>query len=711
MCENLTWVNEDDEIIANFREAFEECRNVSIALYGVGEKSRLIMEKCSDYNIVGFIDDKRAGEYIFGQRVLSFVEAEMMGVQAVVIVSTVFNFKAIYDRIKDLCRKNNIKIYNLAGQIVDESSCDLKDHYIEYGEKQLYKLIDESDVISFDIFDTLIMRKVYRPVDVFTEMEKKLSSTCPGRYLDFAMRRISAELALYPKLQPHFSDIYDSLALDLKLTDEERKSIEILEISTEKRTLIPREKMREIFEYALAVGKEVILTSDMYYSASYLKDFLDDCGYRIPEEKIFVSCDFNISKGIGLYKVIRDMFSGKKILHIGDNLVSDIDMPLRYGIDNSFYVMNSVTMLKSSTITKLDGFQTAFAKRQFIGQFISEQFNNPFILEGTDGKPMIDSDYQLGYYFISPIVAVVTKWLVDQCKESNISLLLFASRDGYLFKQLFHIMQEKEGTENTSEYLYFYASRLTCLLSTISDEEDIEKLAFLGELDTPENILKKRFALDENDIEKRLPEEMDRSYILKHKAKILAKAEKIKISYLKYIEKISEYDWSNAGFFDFVSAGTSLNAVRKLTNSDMKGFFVERRAEQGREMTNISALYDSWTMYGLNCSILDIYCLLENIFTSYEPSLLEFDINGAPVFKNEIRTEEQLHGLKEVHRGITDAFLNLFYKDGHIVFHDKLMACLMLDFINSECLEVKQGFFDNNPLIDDLCNRIIKFRK
>ena len=39
-------------------------------------------------------------------------------------------------------------------------------------EKELLKLIDSNNVISFDIFDTLLLRNVYKPTDIFRILSK-----------------------------------------------------------------------------------------------------------------------------------------------------------------------------------------------------------------------------------------------------------------------------------------------------------------------------------------------------------------------------------------------------------------------------------------------------------------------------------------------------------------------------------------------------------
>lgn len=48
------------------------------------------------------------------------------------------------------------------------------------------------DVVSFDIFDTLLKRNVLHPTDIFSIMEKKVSDTVPN----FKRHRIDAERKL-----------------------------------------------------------------------------------------------------------------------------------------------------------------------------------------------------------------------------------------------------------------------------------------------------------------------------------------------------------------------------------------------------------------------------------------------------------------------------------------------------------------------------------
>ena len=57
----------------------------------------------------------------------------------------------------------------------------------------LKKLIQSFDIISFDIFDTLIYRCVGNPHNIFFEIEKVLYERYGNDYIGFAQKRIIAE--------------------------------------------------------------------------------------------------------------------------------------------------------------------------------------------------------------------------------------------------------------------------------------------------------------------------------------------------------------------------------------------------------------------------------------------------------------------------------------------------------------------------------------
>ena len=97
--------------------------------------------------------------------------------------------------------------------------------------------------------------------------------------------------------------------------------------------------MHEVFEYAKARKKKVVIASDMYLKKETIEAILQKNDYTGYDE-LFLSSDIKLSKASGhLYEeIIRRMqCAPADILHIGDNYHGDYKMPSRLGIDCWLY--------------------------------------------------------------------------------------------------------------------------------------------------------------------------------------------------------------------------------------------------------------------------------------------------------------------------------------------------------------------------------------
>lgn len=177
------------------------------------------------------------------------------------------------------------------------------------------------DVISFDIFDTLIRRDVDCPTDLFYELERR--NGLP-RFHDM---RISMEASARRDAKDkngevNIFDIYS------KLTEHYELDIEASvtqELAAEKETCYPDAKMSELYQLLVKRGCRMIAVSDMYIPGKYLRELLDGCGYSAIE-RVFVSCDYGVGKGHGeLQKLVQKEIGDQlRVVHIGDNYHSDV---------------------------------------------------------------------------------------------------------------------------------------------------------------------------------------------------------------------------------------------------------------------------------------------------------------------------------------------------------------------------------------------------
>ena len=133
---------------------------------------------------------------------------------------------------------------------------------INIKKQELINIIQDYEIVSFDVFDTLIMRKTMFSADVFDIVSQKMKKD----YInieDFRNQRIKADSDI-AQTSPNIYEIYNQLKKNTGISESEKNRILQCEIETEASVLIRREDVVDIFSYAVNCGKSVYLISDMY---------------------------------------------------------------------------------------------------------------------------------------------------------------------------------------------------------------------------------------------------------------------------------------------------------------------------------------------------------------------------------------------------------------------------------------------------------------
>ena len=298
-------------------------------------------------------------------------------------------------------------------------------------DRTLYRLIEEYDVISFDIFDTLIIRNLYHPTDLFKVMEKVFGLK------DFARIRLEAEKRANKvanskgRANANLKEIYDAMEFSKGLGHGE------IELDMESRFCEHNRTMWVLYRHAIALGKTVILTSDTYFSQEEMLYLLQSCGYTSFNE-LFLSSLSNYSKRDGsIFALISNRYpkSKYKVLHIGDNEISDHIMPELHGIDSFHYRKGS------------DRFPRLLKSDSEVFNIISNGIVSNCLLEKTSYF------FELGVSVFGPLYYSFIQWIRRSAEEEGIENLYFLSRDGYLMKKVYDCL----GGDNSQ---YLYVSRL-----------------------------------------------------------------------------------------------------------------------------------------------------------------------------------------------------------------------------------------------------------
>ncbi len=313
--------------------------------------------------------------------------------------------------------------------------------------------IDRAKVVSFDIFDTLLVRPYVRPIDLFQHMEQHFSA--PG----FATARIQAEKAA----RAHHRNV-EEITLD-EIYDEivpAYHDFKQHEKDFEHQVLIPNPRLKPVFDYARAAGKKIIVISDMYLDREFLADTLKAKGYD-GISKIYVSSEYKKMKMTGnLFPIVLDDLdcAPADVFHMGDNYESDYAIPFSYGMDACFFYKNIEMFFHNDP--RVDAFYQAH--KSSLGISIMLGVMSYIYATGCDNYWRM-----FGFKYAGPLIYAYTTWLKNQLTADDIRDVLFVARDGYTLKKVFDIITAGQDF-NTS---YVYASRVFDVLFNLNYEQKV----------------------------------------------------------------------------------------------------------------------------------------------------------------------------------------------------------------------------------------------
>lgn len=586
---------EQEEIVEKFRSHFKRKMCKPMVIYGTGISAEALITKCRDYPIAGVMDLAKTGEYFCGLPVLSQDEMVEKRLKRIIVAARPSVHGIIYKRIQRWCKEYGIEVLDIYGNDVAEKTANHERSlpYFQKTYEDLKREIDAHEVISFDVFDTLLMRKVYEPTDVFLLMDLELSDRFP---FVFSKERKSAEQRRRENTEPTIYEIYREIGEKNGLSGEVLQELLELEIAYEKRVLCIRERMKRCMEYCVRQGKEVYLVSDMYFPAEILEELLEEqgiTGYR----ELLVSCDYGTPKPGRLFDILREK-TGGNCLHIGDQMEADYCSPKRHGMD-AFLIMPAVGMMECSAYSDALVYLGNIESRVMLGMLASQVFNDPFALCESKGLPEIRDGETFGYALIAPLVLSFAVWLFHEVKKQKNSVLLFSARDGWLIQKVFRKLKAGWRLSGLPQDVYFMVSRKAL---EIADGEDVQA--------------GKR--------------------------------------YREYLDKLELGRYEEIYFFDFMSRGTCQWMLEKISGRKCKGLYFQKSVSgiAGKDAIEVRAYLEETSVQEKEWRIFALCDFLECILTSYEPSFIRFDENGSSIFDKEGRTAKQMDILKQIHAGI-----------------------------------------------------------
>lgn len=323
------------------------------------------------------------------------------------------------------------------------------------------------DVFTFDLFDTLLIRRIHDPDVVKLPVARYIAGLAAGNGINITWQTVQKTRdriekaqreetgrsfddheACYPQfmertLQAIFGDHYTSSLLGT-ITD--------YELEMESRVLVPRALFAEWLQELKQQGKRIFVVSDVYLPADHLKRLLGRAGLLDFTEDVISSADSFLAKASGrAFPMLQERydFDPSTWLHIGDNPISDGLRPDQFGID-TLVLKDGEEKFRKGIIKRYYNYGKG---RPFYRGRALQQLMLPLEAENEPVQPR----YIEGYNFIGPMVCAFVQHIAEESRRLGLKKLFFFSREGYTFIKVWERMIPTlfpDGNLPETEYLY-----------------------------------------------------------------------------------------------------------------------------------------------------------------------------------------------------------------------------------------------------------------
>lgn len=372
--------------------------------------------------------------------------------------------------------------------------------------KDQKSIIDLAEVVSFDVFDTLITRTTATPKGIFALMQHQLKRndlfSCINTYLreNFYIIRVESESFLRKHYAYHgineitFDEIYDYIQKNYALSGEEIELLKNLEVETERKNLIGISENIERLKHAIHSGCKVIIISDIYHSSETLRLFLTDKDEVFKDIPIYVSSEARCMKSSGeLFEYVRrnEGINISKWRHIGDNMNSDIKSARKIGISAERY-----------KYVQLKIYEKKLLERHPDDPFVQLALGTAKNVRNINKQ---NEKFDLGVSMGGVVLYPYINWIVEQSVKRGINRLYFVMRDGFVLKQMCDVLIKQKGLSINTKLIY--GSREAWRAPSINEYNPDIKFMFASarEINTVQRIAS-RFHIKEEKLLKYIPE-------------------------------------------------------------------------------------------------------------------------------------------------------------------------------------------------------------
>lgn len=673
--------------LKEFREKFNAFKDKKIVLYGIGRYASLIATEIEGFRFVGFMDKniENIGKTYLNLPILSKEEAE--SIADLIIIATAEDYwDVIYQRIKDF--KLPIYFSNGKKAIKTSLSTNVGERY-KLIKSELLQLIEQVDVVSFDFFDTLFVRNVAEPANVFEILELRSGEKDIISLRNRALRELDGYYT--------FDQLYEKMREISKFTLKRIEQIKELEVEIEKELLSPRDEIFELFQI-LQDKKEVYIVSEMYLPKEFYISVLELYGIKIPKGRILISNECRASKADGtLYEKLKECNKNKVILHIGDNKKLDVDVPQQYGI-KTYHIPSVWELCSKSSIGDVNSYVTDLYSSSILGLQLKRMFSNPYRYKGV---VEISTNEEMGYFIYGPVMLTFLFWLHTRIKKDNIKKLIFLARDGFFLEKNYRLLCQLLGEEVSIEYLGI-SRKLSIMASLTNNKELIDyiNMPYVGS--TIERIEDRLGFIQE----RKEPIKSIEDYIQESKDVIWSNLDRIRSNYIAYLKKF-QLD-NDCAIVDLGTEGTCQRYLNKLLNLRMSGYYFRSNLSKDNhnlQFQKMTPCFQKKEDERAEKSYISKKILfIEAFLTAPYGMIKEIDENGFFICSEKKQNQIYFSAREDMNKGVENfikdyiSYFGTLNLNVNIDFIDQYYGIMLSDRVNIDD-SIKNVFFHDNELM------------
>jgi FMN phosphatase YigB (HAD superfamily) len=314
-------------------------------------------------------------------------------------------------------------------------------------------------VASFDIFDTVLTRRVGDPRAAFLLLGRRLATKgligCSAE--SFARHRTAAEVRSFRNAGGLDSDvsiqrIYAELGSSLSVSAAQLPKLIDEELDLESDILVPLKEGTSRLAEARQHADRVVFVSDMYLPGDFLKEQLHRHNLFQSGDQLFVSNEHQKSKATGkLWPDVLNELSvpASAVCHTGNDRNSDHKSAKKAGMRTTLLDHCNLNRFESELETwsfDTDGLTSLLAGASRLARIE---------VGARDEHERALRDVSAGV--VAPFVIGNVLWLLQRAIEDDLKKIFFIARDGQVLLDVARELAPKVGY--TGELKYLYGSR------------------------------------------------------------------------------------------------------------------------------------------------------------------------------------------------------------------------------------------------------------